>query len=305
MLREGRLVGIPTETVYGLAGNAFDDKAIAGIFQVKNRPFFDPLIVHINTFEGLSQLVRSIPREAILLAEAFMPGPLTLLLPKKDVIPEILTAGSFLVAIRIPSHPMTQELLSRLSFPLAAPSANPFGYISPTTAKHVEQQLGDKIPYILDGGACKVGVESTIVGFEKGKPTVFRKGGIAIEAIEEVIGPVRVRPHSSSRPDAPGMLKSHYSPKIPIKLGNIESLLKKHHGNAIGVISFKSSFPSIPEERQVLLSRKGDFAEAAHNLFSGMRYLDGLKLDVILAELLPERDLGKAINDRLRRASAG
>lgn len=305
LLQAGKLVAIPTETVYGLAGNAFSEEAVSAIFAVKQRPVFDPLIVHTSSIERLTQLALELPEAAYTLAQHFMPGPLTLLVPKAAVIPDLVTAGSPLVALRIPRHPLTLQVLESLDFPLAAPSANPFGYISPTTAAHVAQQLGTKIPYILDGGSCQVGLESTIVGFPEGrKPVVLRKGGLSVESIEAAIGPVDVRVHSSSNPQAPGMLKSHYAPRIPLQIGDIETLLRIHNGKRIGILSFQRCVPGIEPKYQVQLSVDGDYAEAARNLFSGMRYLDGLELDLLLAEWVPEKDLGRAINDRLRRAAA-
>jgi len=303
LLQKGALVAIPTETVYGLAANALDEQAVSQIFAVKNRPSFDPLIIHTSAFERVGTYVQSIPEQASVLAEAFLPGPLTFLLPKKSIIPDLVTAGSPLVAARVPRHPLALELLTELDFPLAAPSANPFGYISPTEPKHVEQQLGSKIPYILDGGKCTIGLESTIIGFPNGQATIFRKGGIAIEAIEKVIGKVAIRPHSTSNPSAPGMLKSHYAPRVPLEIGKIEKLLPQHEGKKIGLISFRKNYPEVTASHQLILSPGGNFAEAARNLFAGMRHLDNLELDIILAELLPERDLGRAINDRLRRAA--
>ncbi len=301
LLQAGELVGIPTETVYGLAGNALNEAAVAKIFVVKNRPRFDPLIVHTSSIALMETLVLEIPAKARLLAATFMPGPLTLLLPKKEWIPDLVTAGSPLVAVRIPKHPMALVLLQKLDFPIAAPSANPFGYISPTTAQHVAQQLGNKIPYILDGGACAVGLESTIVGFEKEEVIIFRKGGIPVEAIEKIIGSVTVQAHSSSQPQAPGMLQSHYAPRIPLILGDIKHLIAQHQGKKIGIIAFQQDFSSAYPA--VILSPSGNFEEAARRLFAGMRYLDSLPLDLILAELVPEEDLGRAINDRLRRAA--
>lgn len=313
LLLAGQLVAIPTETVYGLAANALDEKAVLNIFKVKNRPTFDPLIVHTHSFECLQDFVTEIPEKAQLLAEKLMPGALTLLLPKKSNIPDLVTSGLPNVAIRIPKHPLTLQLLQSLPFPLAAPSANPFGYISPTTAQHVADQLGDKIPYILDGGTCNIGLESTIIGFEGNEATVFRKGGVSIEAIEAIIGKVQIQAHSSSNPQAPGMLKSHYAPKTPFYLGNIDELLTKyllqHPENQaikIGLLNFielKNYKHLTHNFTQEILSQKADFSEAAHNLFAAMRRLDDLQLDVIFAELLPEQDLGRAINDRLRRAA--
>ena len=304
LLRAGAVIAIPTETVYGLAGNALNDRAVATIFAVKNRPSFDPLIIHTSDFERVKAWVEEIPETAWALARAFMPGPLTLLLRRRPVIPDMVTAGSPRVAVRIPSHAMTRRLLTVLDFPVAAPSANPFGYISPTTAEHVARQLSGKIPYILDGGPCTVGIESTIVGFEDGHAIVYRKGGLTVEAIEKVAGPVQIRPHSSSNPAAPGMLKSHYAPSAPLRLGVLEELIAQHTGKKIGIIAYRRSFSTVPTDRQVVLSPGGNLQEAARQLFAGMRRLDALGLDMILAELVPEEGLGRAINDRLRRAAA-
>lgn len=304
LLQEGQVVAIPTETVYGLAGNALNQEAVSTIFSVKQRPSFDPLIIHVGQVGDMEHYVQEIPPLLRKLAETFMPGPLTLLLDKKLIIPDLVTAGSSRVAVRVPRHPVALEVLTKLNFPVAAPSANPFGYISPTTAAHVEQQLGEQIPYILDGGSCTVGVESTIVGIENDRPTIFRKGGLSVEAIEDCIGPVMVREHSTSDPAAPGMLKSHYAPRVPVVLGKPEDILEQYRGQAVGVIRFREKTGGIPEHQQLILSANGDYREAARRLFAGMRYLDQLALDVIIAELLPEEDLGRAINDRLRRAAA-
>lgn len=298
------LVAIPTETVYGLAANALSPTAVSKIFAAKNRPSFDPLIVHTDRWERVSEWVKEIPELAHTLAAHFMPGPLTLLLPKKEVIPELVTAGLPKVGIRLPSHPMTQSLLATLDFPVAAPSANPFGYISPTTAQHVADQLGGKVSYILDGGPCSVGVESTIISFEEGKAIVLRKGGIPVEAIEKLIGPVQVKAHSSSNPQAPGMLKSHYAPKVPFILGNLTELLEQEKGKRIGILSFQQKRIHDDIIHQIILSPEGNLAEAAQGLFAAMRQMDQMDLDVILAEYLPEEGLGRAINDRLSRAAA-
>lgn len=303
LLAAGELVAIPTETVYGLAGNALNTKAVAQIFAVKDRPSFDPLIIHTSSVDRLVEWTEALPAELYRLAEAFMPGPLTLLLNKLPAISDLVTAGSARVAVRIPSHPMTQELLGQLDFPLAAPSANPFGYISPTTARHVADQLGEKIPYILDGGPCSVGLESTIVGFEEERLTVFRKGGLSVEDIESVAGPVVVREHSSSNPQAPGMLKSHYAPRVPLQLGELKKLLEGKDRQRIGTLVFQQEVKGIAPHQQVVLSPAGDLQEAAQHLFAALRQLDNMDLDVILAEYFPEEGLGRAINDRLKRAS--
>ncbi|MGN6647066.1 MAG: L-threonylcarbamoyladenylate synthase [Cytophaga sp.] len=302
ILEAGKAVAIPTETVYGLAANALDAKAVAQIFSIKKRPTFDPLIVHTHSLEALQSFVLEIPEAAHLLANAFWPGPLTLLLPKKPAIPDLVTSGLERVAIRIPNHPLTLRLLQSLDFPLAAPSANPFGYISPTTAQHVADQLGGDIEYILDGGAASIGVESTIVGWENGIATVLRVGGLSIDAIEEVIGPVQVQAVSSSNPAAPGMLKSHYAPRIPMRAGNIAEMIKEYSGKKIAILSFQQAYPTTAIN--YILSESGNLNEAAQHLFAAMRELDGTDADIILTEFVPATGLGLAINDRLKRACA-
>ncbi|MEQ8812550.1 MAG: L-threonylcarbamoyladenylate synthase [Imperialibacter sp.] len=303
-LDRGQLIGLPTETVYGLAGNAFNEAAVLKIFQVKNRPSFDPLIAHTNSLEKVKTFVKDIPDVALDLAEAFWPGPLTLLLPKKKRIPLLLTSGLKTVAVRIPDHPLTTALLEQLDYPLAAPSANPFGYVSPTTAHHVQDQLGESIPYILDGGPCRVGIESTIIGFENNKPVVYRLGGKRIDEIEKLIGTVRIRTNMSSDPAAPGMLKSHYAPTKRVVVGDLEELIPKLNPMKVAVISFQKDFPEVPENNKFILSKAGNIDEAAANLFSAMRKMDKTAANCIIAEYVPEIGLGKAINDRLKRAQA-
>jgi L-threonylcarbamoyladenylate synthase len=217
LLEQGKLVAIPTETVYGLAGNALNPDAVLSIFKTKNRPSFDPLIVHTDSIEKIERWVKKIPTPLKTLASQVWPGPLTILLPKKEIIPDLVTAGLESVAIRIPNHPLTLSLLQSLDFPLAAPSANPFCYISPTQAEHVNQQLGGLIPYILDGGACQIGIESTIVAWENNQLHVLRLGGLSVEAIENLSQQkVQLQLNQSSNPQAPGMLKSHYAPLKPL-----------------------------------------------------------------------------------------
>jgi len=305
LLKRGQVVAIPTETVYGLAGNALSADVVVQIFEVKNRPHFDPLIVHLPKVSSIEQYAEMLPPKAQLLADAFMPGPLTLLLPKKPIIPDIVTSGASLCAFRVPDHQMARELLSLLDFPLAAPSANPFGYISPTTAQHVARQLGEKIPYILDGGPCTVGIESTIVGFEEEFPVIYRKGGLSVEAIEEMVGKVTIREHSSSNPLAPGMLKSHYAPRTPLVIGNLYELHARFKEKRIAVLALSHGLADIEPANQFILSTSGNLGEAARNLFAGMRYLDAIDAELIIAELMPEKGLGRAVNDRLRRAAAG
>lgn len=305
ILEQGDLVGIPTETVYGLAGNALNSDAVAKIFAVKNRPDFDPLIIHTSSIDRVLEFTVQIPEVLLPLGEKFWPGPLTMLLPKKNIVPELVTSGLDAVAVRIPSHSLTRELLSILDFPLAAPSANPFGYISPTQAGHVNDQLGEKIPYILDGGLCEVGLESTIVGIENGEVFIYRLGGLDVKDIESIVGKVNIMTHSSSNPKSPGMLKSHYAPKKPFILGDLEMLVEEYLSKGIpfGVLSFSDEFRNVPQMLQIQLSQNHNVTEAAKNLFASMRALDTMDVSVILSELLPEQGLGRAINDRLRRAA--
>lgn len=301
VLERGELVAVPTETVYGLAGNALRVDAVTKIFTVKGRPHFDPLIVHVPDLESVNHYVTDVPEKASLLADRFWPGPLTMLFHKKEIIPDLVTSGLPTVGIRCPDHELTRALLRELSFPLAAPSANPFGYVSPVTAQHVDDQLGEKIPYILDGGPCRVGIESTIVGFEEDMPVVYRFGGLSLEQIERVIGKVQVQAFSTSNPKTPGQLKSHYAPGKRVILGNIEELLQKYPAHCSGILTFQKDFHS---PYQYILSAKGSTEEAAQHLFTALRSFDKLPVEVILAEYVPEDGLGKAINDRLRRAAA-
>ena len=306
-LQQGNLVAIPTETVYGLAANALDEKAVASIFTAKNRPTFDPLIVHTHCLENVYDFVTDIHPKLLQLASTFWPGPLTLLLPKKNCIPYLVTSGLDRVGVRVPHHTMTLQLLQLLDFPLAAPSANPFGYISPTTAQHVNQQLGAVIPYILDGGACSVGLESTIVGEENGIIIIHRLGGLSIEAIQSVIGEVEIQLNQSSNPVAPGQLKSHYAPKKPFVIrsnsGFTQHQQHQQHQQK-GLLCFGNHSQSHLEEFKLVknLSPNANYQEAAINLFAYLRELDEAEIDVIMCDFLPEENLGLAINDRLKRA---
>lgn len=300
LLESEELVAIPTETVYGLAGNALNPKSVLKIFKVKERPEFDPLIIHVPSLFAAEKYVDHLPDIAVKLAQKFWPGPLTILLKKKHIIPDLVTSGLDTVGLRCPDHTLTRELLEALDFPLAAPSANPFGYVSPTTPQHVQDQLGEKIQYILDGGPARVGIESTIIGFENKTPVVYRMGGLSIETLERELGEIKVQLHSSSNPKAPGQLKSHYAPSKRLIVGNIEELLQKYPAHCSSILSFQKDYHS---PHQIILSRSGSLDEAAQNLFASLRSLDKIPADIILAELLPEEGLGRAINDRLRRAS--
>jgi len=301
-LRAGGLCAIPTETVYGLAANALLPDAVVRIFEVKRRPAFDPLIVHVGDTAAAQRVTTSWTDAAHALAARFWPGPLTLVLPRSEAIPDIVTSGLATVGVRVPAHPVTLELLRQLDFPLAAPSANPFGYISPTTAQHVTDQLDGMIDYILDGGPCQVGIESTIVDCSGPETTVLRLGGLSLEAIERTIGQVSVNLHSSSRPGAPGMLTAHYAPSKPLRL--VHSLIEERssewqQGRVL-------AWQNIPEGLSgEVLSPAGDLHEAARELFTLLRRLDSGEGSFLIAEQVPDTGLGRAINDRLRRAAAG
>jgi L-threonylcarbamoyladenylate synthase len=303
LLINEELVAIPTETVYGLAGNIFSEKAIKSIFSTKKRPFFNPLIVHIPSIDSLENIVTHIPEKAKLLAAAFWPGSLTLVLKKSDKIPDLITAGKDTVAVRIPNHPVTLALLKQLPFPLAAPSANPFGSISPTKPTHVEGYFKNKIQMVLDGGSCANGIESTIIGFEDGAPIIYRLGALPLEDIEAVVGKVAIKNKKEENPDAPGMLARHYAPKTSTFLvANVFSEVKKHSGKKIGVLVFKSSLHD-KNITEIILSKEGSMQEAASKLYAAMHALDHKNLDVIIAEKFPAFGLGNSINDRLQRAT--
>jgi L-threonylcarbamoyladenylate synthase len=308
-LKAGELVAIPTETVYGLAANAFDPNAVTKIYHAKNRPQFNPLIIHTNSMEKLVSWGLNIPDKMALLMQQFSPGPITFVIPASPLIPDIVTAGTGAVAVRIPNHPLTLALLSKIDFPLAAPSANPSGFISPTNAFHVKEQLGDKIAYILNGGSCVVGIESTIISFLQNKPCILRHGGLALESIEKWIGEVDTLSDEgimdeTDKPIAPGMLSKHYAPNHRLIFGDVKKYLPYFQHERIGVIAFSSIYENIPARNQFVLSPSRNLDEAAQKLFGVMREVDKLDLDVILAEKFPDEGLGRAINDRLKRAGA-
>lgn len=302
LLNRGQLVAIPTETVYGLAANALDKTAVVEIFDAKQRPSFDPLIVHIGNKSDVNRYASHIPINAQKLMDSFWPGPLTVVLPKQNCIPDEVTSGLDTVGIRMPNHSLTLQLLSKLDFPLAAPSANPFGYISPTTSQHVFDQLQNRIPMILDGGSCDIGVESTIVGFEGELPVVYRLGGLTLEDIRNVCGEIKVEVNSSSDPKAPGMLKSHYAPTKPLKIisSNYNFNDLTNHAALIVFGEFENNTNALVYN----LSPIGNYKEAASNLFSFLRKLDtDDNVKEIFTVLLPSINLGIAINDRLSRAA--
>lgn len=298
------LIALPTETVYGLAGNAHNESAINQIFTLKKRPLYNPLIVHVKSVQAIHDVAWHIPENAWILAENFCPGPLTLILEKKEHISNLVTGGKNTIAVRVPNHPLTLKLLDSLNFPLAAPSANPFGSISPTKAEHVLDYFGKQIEVILDGGECEKGLESTIIGFENNNPVLYRHGSISIEEIEKCIGKVKVTHNNDKSPIAPGMLSRHYAPNTDTYLSdNIVETLKYYEGKKIGLLLFKNQIHNKHICHQEVLSCSGNLNEAAKNLYAAMHRLDKNNLDLIIAEKFPDHGLGKTINDKLVRAT--
>jgi L-threonylcarbamoyladenylate synthase len=304
LIAGGGLVAFATETVYGLGANAYDARAVARIFEAKGRPRFDPLIVHLGDASWLPQVASVVSPLAQRLIDAFWPGPLTLVLPKTDRVPDLVTAGLPTVAVRMPAHPSALALLRRANVPIAAPSANLFGHVSPTTAQHVAEQLGSRVDYILDGGPCEVGIESTIIDVSGGQPTLLRPGGLALEQLEALIGPIAVVDATSLENEpqlSPGRLSRHYATRTPLVIAEGNELPPA--GRRAGLLTLIAD-PLINEFAAVeILSSRGDLAEAAANLFAAMRRLDAAGLDLIVARPVPESGLGRAINDRLRRAA--
>ncbi len=301
LLKEGEVVAIPTETVYGLAGNAFEPKALAKIFAAKERPTFDPLIVHIADIAQLTDIAKDIPDSAYKLAEAYWPGPMTIILPKKDCIPDLCTSALPSVAVRFPSHPIAQAIIKESGLPLAAPSANLFKHVSPTTAEHVAAQLADRIAGIVDGGPCSVGVESSIISLV-GEPTVMRPGAITPEMFKAILGEVKIK-ESTSKPGqpmlAPGQCDTHYRPQVPLYYGEVPAgyTLPEHTVR----IAFGTQAGPIPAT--VNLSATGDMVEATSKLYAFMHDLDKSEYDLILVDPIPNTGVGMALNDRLKRAS--
>lgn len=302
-LRDGGVVAFPTETVYGLGADATNATAVARIFEIKARPRFDPLIVHVADLAAWHSLVGGIPAAAHRLAQRFWPGPLTIVLPKSGAIPDLVTAGLPNVAVRMPDHSVALDLIRAAGRPLAAPSANPFGYISPTTAAHVEDLIGSHVALVLDGGPCRVGLESTVVSFADEGPTLLRPGGIALEDIEAVIGAVDV-PATGARPLAPGQLPRHYAPRTPLVLiGSPRDVAPAARSRA--ALLACAPQPDVDGFAQVvILTADGDLRQAAVNLFAAMRTLDGAGHARIYAVAIDAHGLGRAIMDRLRRAAA-
>jgi L-threonylcarbamoyladenylate synthase len=300
LLRKGEVVGMPTETVYGLAGDGLNSTALARIFEVKQRPLFDPLILHFDDATTAFDFAEQIPMPARELAQCFWPGPLTLVLPKKEIVPDLATSGLPNVALRVPAHPVAQALLRAFGGPLAAPSANRFGRISPTDAEAVRLELGKSLPLILDGGPCAVGLESTVIFLSDRQPVLLRAGGIPIEEIEKITGPVRHGGPVEERPLAPGQLKHHYAPRKPLTLvasaGEIPSQAD------VGCLAYGFAIGDFPGVQEYL---GNEMREAAANFFRALRKLDDdPRVSEIYAVRLPGHGLGLAINERLERAAS-
>ena len=309
VIMNGFLVVMPTETVYGLAANVFNPEALARVFEVKNRPYFDPLIVHIADYSTIEILTCSPNKETKKLIDAFWPGPLTMIFPKKDVVPDLATSGLPTVAIRFPSHNVACDLIKASSGALAAPSANSFGFLSPTRIEHVISNLGNKVDYLLDGGSCEIGVESTIIDITSGTPVLLRPGGVSTERIREVAGELIIKDWSSGKPVSPGQLPSHYAPRTDLHIfspGEIPDINSKKRKVIIFFSDETFRKSGISKENYVYveyLSRSGDLLEAAARLFSVLHEVDGVYCDEIWMETVPENGIGRAINDRIFRAS--
>jgi L-threonylcarbamoyladenylate synthase len=302
-LIKGEVIGLPTETVYGLAANCYNEEAVKKIFELKKRPNDNPLIVHVKDASAVEGLVTSIPEIAKRLMDEFWPGPLTLLLPKSKLISDTVTANSPLVALRSPDHEIAQVLLNTIDFPLVAPSANPFMSVSPTTAQHVSDYFGDNISVILEGGSCKKGIESTIIGFEENEIRIYREGIITREVILNIMNDVTIGKMEEKYVSHPGMYKRHYAPKTPLFLCNdLLTELQKYSNHKIAVLSF-IPIEGIDCYRSAVLSEKGSLEEAAKNLYAHLIELDKSGADIILTQLLPEHGIGKAINEKLIKAS--
>lgn len=303
VIKNGGLVAFPTETVYGLGANGLDPIAAAKIFEAKNRPSFNPLILHIPSYDYIERICNIELARIEKVIKAFWPGPLTLVLPKKDIVPDIITAGHSTVAVRIPRHPVAKELIEKAQTPVAAPSANAFSQLSPTEAQHVVNQLGEKVDIILDGGNCKVGVESTIMQIEEDEFTLLRPGGLPVEEIENLLGiKLNRKIPINETPNSPGQLPFHYSPKIPLKIiGRFDETTLE--GKKVGALFFKSKSIDFNFADERFLSKEGCLTEAAANLFAFLHDMEKEDLDLIIAEPFDEEGLGRAIMDRLNKAA--
>jgi L-threonylcarbamoyladenylate synthase len=303
VLRRGGLVAFPTETVYGLGADAFQPGAVARIFEVKARPSFDPLIVHVADVEALERVVQGTDPRVETLAAHFWPGPLTLVLPRRREVPDLVTAGLDTVGVRVPAHPGARALLVECGTPVAAPSANPFGYVSPTTAAHVAELLGSSVDVVLDGGPCDVGVESTIVSLVDDPPLLLRPGGVSLEDLERALGRKLEARGPGARPTAPGQLEKHYATRTPLKVLDGPAGEAPSSPARVGLLALRGSERERGYAAVEVLAPDGRLATAAAALFAALRRLDAAGLDLILAEPCETKGLGLAIMDRLRRAS--
>lgn len=303
LLVAGEVVAIPTETVYGLAGNLFNPSAVEKIYTLKNRPRNNPLIVHVKDLEATLPLITEFPKPLQQLAEKYWPGPLTVLLKKSKLVPDSITAGSDFVAIRVPAHPLTKQLLEQIPFPLVAPSANPFTRISPTKAEHVEHYFGDSIPCILDGGSCSVGLESTIIGMNNDTPLLYREGVLGKLLLESLIGPIEKFNPQKNTILTPGQWPRHYAPLTKTILCKREEIML-HVKDNTGIIVYKEPLLSVNTNQQHILSETGSLVEAAKNLYQILHHVDKQKYETIICEMLPQEELGNTINERLKRASS-
>ncbi len=300
-LKRGGLVAFPTETVYGLGGNALDPGAVARIFEAKGRPEFDPLITHIADLGMIDILAEVQDSRVYELARYFWPGPLTLIVPKKNCVPDLVTSGLPAMALRMPDHPVALALIREASGAVAAPSANSFGYLSPTTARHVEEDLGPRIDMILDGGPCRVGLESTVLDMTGTVPEILRPGAVSLQNLEEVLGAVKVLNRREEIPRAPGQLKMHYSPRKALYIcDDLNSVEDKAHS---GALVFSNSEKGRGFGAMEVLSEQGDMLVAAARLFAALHRLDISPVVRIHAERIPEKGLGRAIMDRIYKAS--
>lgn len=302
----GKLVAFPTETVYGLGANAFDQKAISQIFKVKGRPQDNPLIVHIFDISQVEQLAKVFPQSAQRLIKEFWPGPLTIVLKKKKIVPKIVTAGLDSVAIRMPENKIALKLIKQSKVPIVAPSANLSGKPSPTKARHVIDDIFGKVDYIIDGGNCKIGIESTVIDFTSKVPTILRPGYITKEDIEKVIGKVEIsKSKSKTAPKAPGMKYKHYSPKAKVRLiskNKIKLEIKKQLENKekIAIITFNNKI----ENKDLVFSKDyNQLIDYSKNLFSDFRFADKKKASAIIVQEVPDQKFGHSIMNRLKKAA--
>ena len=313
VVRRGGLVAFPTETVYGLGANALDPEAVTGIFEAKERPLDDPLIVHIAYEEELYKLVEEVPEEAKKLIKEFWPGPLTVVLKKNAIIPDLVTTGLDTVAIRMPSNAISRELLKASGTPIAAPSANMFGRPSPTTAQHVIDDLDGRVDIVLDGGPTEIGIESTVVEFIEGKVIVLRPGGIDVESLQSVIGDVHIYSETVISKRSPGEYPQHYSPRAKVivveeeesQIGDVKMIAQgmARKGNKVGIIAKEEHADEYASFAVKILGPQDDVRACASKLFHVLREFDSEKVDVIIAEGIPEKGLGLAVMNRLRKAA--